>query len=308
MHVSRLLERTQRLSLLLLVLMLAVLPVLAPAPAYAADITVDTTADDITVNGNCTLREAIEAANTDAAVDGCTAGSGDDTITLAADTYELTIAGADEDANQTGDLDISSNITIQGDGAETTIIQGGPSAGNGIDRVFHITAAGSTVTLNDVTVRYGEVGIGNNGGGIFNTGTLNIARSTIDSNEASFFGGGIYNTGTLNVFRSAIINNDSTNAGSGYGGGFYNDGATATANIANSTISGNTVTQSGGALRNSNGATNLTNVTITDNTAGQGAIAGNDTITIKGTIIAGNTDTGGTPISTWLVRFPKATT
>ena len=43
-------------------------------PAGARDIFVTTTADGIANNGNCTLREAIKAANTNAAVDACAAG------------------------------------------------------------------------------------------------------------------------------------------------------------------------------------------------------------------------------------------
>lgn len=41
---------------------------------HAATITVTVSADDIIPNGNCTLREAILAANTNAAVDMCAAG------------------------------------------------------------------------------------------------------------------------------------------------------------------------------------------------------------------------------------------
>ena len=48
-----------------------------PAPPA---ITIDTVADDNDVNGNCTLREAILAANSNAAVDACSAGTGPDTI------------------------------------------------------------------------------------------------------------------------------------------------------------------------------------------------------------------------------------
>lgn len=88
----------------------ASLPPEAPAPILAAEnvgaansadaisrpasttITVNTFADDLAVNGNCTLREAIQSANTDSAVDACPAGSGADTIVLAAGTYTLTIA------------------------------------------------------------------------------------------------------------------------------------------------------------------------------------------------------------------------
>ena len=79
----------------------------AAQPAFAATIPVDTPEDDITVNGNCTLREAVQAANTDSAVDACVAGAGEDAISLPAGVYTLTLAGANEDANLTGDLDIT---------------------------------------------------------------------------------------------------------------------------------------------------------------------------------------------------------
>jgi CSLREA domain-containing protein len=55
---------------------------------------VTTTADELNANGNCSLREAIRAANTDTAVDACPAGKGADVIFLPAGTYSLTIAGA----------------------------------------------------------------------------------------------------------------------------------------------------------------------------------------------------------------------
>lgn len=70
----------------------------------AASMTVDKTADD-DANGTCTLWDAITAANTDTATNGCPAGSGADTITLAVNitltadlpniTSEITIEGAD---------------------------------------------------------------------------------------------------------------------------------------------------------------------------------------------------------------------
>src|ERR1043165_2806342 len=51
------------------------------ANAPFTTIVVNTTADDAVNNGNCTLREAIMAANTNAAVDACPAGvAGLDTI------------------------------------------------------------------------------------------------------------------------------------------------------------------------------------------------------------------------------------
>ena len=48
------------------------------ASARAATITPNTLSDEYNVGTSCSLREAVEAANTDAAFGGCTAGSGPD--------------------------------------------------------------------------------------------------------------------------------------------------------------------------------------------------------------------------------------
>ncbi len=58
---------------------------------------------------NCTLREAVQASNTNAAVDACEAGQANklDTIELSAGEYNLTIDGDGEDQNETGDLDVT---------------------------------------------------------------------------------------------------------------------------------------------------------------------------------------------------------
>ena len=47
---------------------------------------------------------------------------GPDVINLPAGTYTLTIGGTGEDAAATGDLDITSELTISGAGAGTTIV------------------------------------------------------------------------------------------------------------------------------------------------------------------------------------------
>jgi len=46
----------------------------ASSPAWAVNITVNTTADEQNTDRDCSLREAIEAAKTDAAVDECSTG------------------------------------------------------------------------------------------------------------------------------------------------------------------------------------------------------------------------------------------
>jgi len=88
--------------------------------AHAATFNV-TTEDD---GGPGSLRQAIIDANLTVAAD---------TINLPDGTYTLTLGGAGEDAAASGDLDITENLTIVGDGQDTTIIDG-----NELDRVFHI--------------------------------------------------------------------------------------------------------------------------------------------------------------------------
>src|SRR6266567_1486409 len=94
-------------------------------------------------NPVCTLRAATQASN---------ANSGTDTISLPAGVYTLTIAGRNEDAAATGDLDITDAVTIAGAGAGSVIIDG-----NGIDRVFDVFANGTT-TISGVTIRNGNPG------------------------------------------------------------------------------------------------------------------------------------------------------
>jgi hypothetical protein len=61
---------------------------IASATAGAATISVTTTADALT-GGQCSLRAALAAANTDAPVAGCTAGAGSDTIMLPSGDYRV---------------------------------------------------------------------------------------------------------------------------------------------------------------------------------------------------------------------------
>src|SRR5439155_2998816 len=95
-------------------------------PAAAATFTVTKTADtnDGNCDTDCSLREAIIAAN---------ASPGMDTIIIPPGTYLLSIPGMEEDAAATGDLDITDGLILTGAGAASTIIDGG-----GVDRVFHV--------------------------------------------------------------------------------------------------------------------------------------------------------------------------
>ena len=107
----------------------------------------------LNADGDCSLREAISSsANADTKTDACAAGDGADEIILPSGTYRLSIEGAAEDAAATGDLDITSELTISGAGAATTVIDA-----NMIDRVFHVDPSGSGIaaTIRGVTIRGG---------------------------------------------------------------------------------------------------------------------------------------------------------
>jgi len=264
------------IRLVLVFMLLAVALRIQPVPvAHAATINVNTTDDELNNDGDCSLREAIRAANTDAAVDACPAGCGADTINLPAGTYNLTIAGAGEDAALTGDLDITQNLTINGAGAATTVIDGG-----GLDRVFH--ALSGNVTFSNVTIRNGNVT--GNGAGIeygsvgFSGGTLTIQNATISGNTATASGGGANifsgcNSCTINITNSTFDGNSTGDDG----GGFHVRSANnVTVNITDSTFQNNTASDAGGALYLplSSSTINITGSTFTGNTAGTGASGG----------------------------------
>ncbi|MEX0800109.1 MAG: choice-of-anchor Q domain-containing protein [Dehalococcoidia bacterium] len=245
------------------------------APASAATITVTTTDDELNADGDCSLREAIQAANTDSAVDACTAGAGDDIIDLPAGTYTLTIAGAGEDANATGDLDIFLNVTINGTGAATTIIDG-----NDLDRVFH-NAGGGAVQMTGLTIQNGNAPSPNSGGGILNVGTLTLDDSAVSGNTAFQSGGGIQTSGILTLNDSTV----SGNSAQGQGAGIGNIGS---ATVNNSTISGNTGAPQGGGIFHQNaGGLTISSSTITGNSTN--GIYNFGSVNAKNTIVANNT-------------------
>ncbi|MEJ2559682.1 MAG: CSLREA domain-containing protein [Anaerolineae bacterium] len=312
-------------SVAVLLLFIIEAPVGATLTQIGTTITVNTTDDELNADDDCSLREAIRAANTDSVVSGCSGGSGTDTIILPAGTYTLTMIGTSEDAALTGDLDITDDLTVIGDGASTTIIDGNGSITG--DRVFHIVGINS-VTFSGITIQNGNTGGGVNGGGLLNDGTLTMTTSIISNNVAAH-GAGILNVGTITLISTTVSHNiafddgggirnnnaltviNSTighnTAASGLGGGIENHG---TLTLANSTISGNMAGGSGGGIYNGyafgqGSMASLNNVTLTDNAAdtddnslGAGGGIYNvslSTFNIMNTILAGNLGPDASP-------------
>jgi CSLREA domain-containing protein len=284
----------------------------APSAPQAASIAVDTVDDEVNTDGDCSLREAVQAANTDTAVDGCSAGLGADTITLPAGTYSLATVGTS--------LVLSTEVTVEGADATTTIIEAAGSPGVASFRVLDVEAA-ATATLRHLTIRHGVSTAFSEtdycgGGGIVNRGALLIEDSVITDNQTAYrnaglpaFGGGICSSGPITLTRCAVEGNQTagSSSGSGPGGGIATrpGGVLVATEL---TVSGNTTADDpsdagyGGGLDVADGAT-LTDCTIINNSAGSatnefGANDGGNgggifvhtpsPVTIERTLIAGN--------------------
>jgi len=237
-----------------------------------------------------------------------TMASSGDTINLSG-TFIWTNADETGDAATTG-YTIGKNLTIQGQGAGQTFVQAAASYGTA-DRIVFNIAAGYTVAINDLTVRYGYNTAGENGGGINNEGTLTVNRCTVSNNYVwhspswGGYGGGIRNAGTLYVNDCTISNNFAQSQGGGIVNAYTASGAN-TAYITNSTIAFNSTadvvaTVGGAGIFLRSGTAYVTNCTIAYNVApeGTGDTTGiqvdSATLHIKNSIVAGNKVTvGGT--------------
>jgi CSLREA domain-containing protein len=311
-------ETAARLFILATLILLLAVTTWPANMARAANITVNTTADENNNDGDCSLREAIRAANLDQAVDACPAGNGPDTIHLPPGDYLLALSGAGESTAQTGDLDITGELTILGAGKEDTTVDAA-----GLDRVFEIHSP--AVHISGVTITGGDPGIPSGGGIRVEAGTLTLSNSWVrdnidragiyvaagamatvmnthvDGNHNDNSGGGISIAGTLHLKNSLV----SGNTADDNAGGIYNN--TGTLLVVNSTISGNNANIHAGGILNSNTAV-LINTTIAGNTADAnaddighaGGVYNNNSagavLTIRNTIIGDNVDNSAVTI------------
>ncbi len=273
-------------------------PIDTGAVTYVVTKTADTH-DGSCDTADCSLREAISAAN---------ANIGTDTITLAAATYTLTrTAGADND-NSDGDLDITESVTINGDSITTTLIDGNAGVLN--ERILDIIAGAATVTLNDLALQNANSGSGT-GAGIYHQGTtLDLTRVAIKNNTTSGHGAGISSVTTNTITMTDVELSGNSATGTGNGGAIYAIGPTVTwtggvasgnsasngGSIRNSsdftatnvTFSGNSATSSGPAFTTSGGTTTLTNVTISNHSGFPAYRRNGGTINISNSIIGDN--------------------
>lgn len=302
---------------------LALLIVCCFTPVFrsdAATLTVNAATPYVAADGLCSLIEAIDNANDDAATHAdCTAGAGADTIIL---TDNVTLDGtATFNVNgATGLPAITTPITIEGGGFAIARDPAAPA--------FRILAVGGTgnLTLNRVTIQNGLLNAGfTEGGGIYTQGDLTLTESVVRDNiVAGIFpsGGGISgeNTSTITLINTVVQNNVADNGDPAQvfdnGGGIYAGGdltlrnasildnraaenaggfiAFANLDMRNSVVARNNAEFGGGIV--TFGSLNpvtmvISNSVISDNVAaenGGGLANGNDNLSIYGSTFANN--------------------
>jgi hypothetical protein len=178
------------------------------------NIIVDTLADG-TPGGAMSLREAITLSNVT---------GGTQTIYFDANlnTNEILVT--------LGELSITADVIIQGNGAANTIIDG-----NEASRIFNISSG--NVTLQNLTLRDGN-DTGGGGAITSNNSDLTLNDVTLTSNTASTGSGGAleFTNGNLNINDSNILGNETT---AGTGGGIFLGTGSDTIVIDNTIIDGN---------------------------------------------------------------------
>lgn len=185
---------------------------------------------------NCTLREAIHAANARAGANTITfGGSGVITLGLALPA-------------------VTDTLTIDGAGQSVTL------SGNQAVQILRVNS-GKTLHVQSLTIANGlEKNQG--GGGIFNdNATLTVTNSTL-MNNVGFRGAALYNNGgTLTVTNSTIVGNIGANGGGAIANVF------GTLTVINSTLTDNTAGAAGGGIFGA-GTTVLKNSIISNNKGG----------------------------------------
>src|SRR5579863_2219279 len=195
-----------------------------PVPAVPAEcledrtllstITVTSLADTFNAGGGVTLRDAIQAANTDTRVDGSVAGdAGVQNLIV----FQAGLTGTISMTSGLGQMTISSSLVIQGLGASSTVIDAQHNS-----RFFNILGGWGNVGMTGLTLENGET-------------TANGSHASSPGNGE---GGAIasLSTGTLAI-SNCVFSGNYTTGSDAYGGAIFDDQGPVT--MSGSTLSGN---------------------------------------------------------------------
>lgn len=208
-------------------------------------------------DGSVSLREAIAASN--------------NTPNANAITFDPSLAGQTITLTQ-GEYLITNALTITGLPAAGTTLDA-----NYNSRIFDITAAAGTVTLDGLTMNNGQDYDANTGelgvaGAIYSESALTVSNSNIYLSYGQ--GGAIYALGDVTVANSFI--------GQSYAGAGI-DSVSGAVTVSNSTIYGNAV-----GIFAEHGPLTVSNSTVVDNSVGiqAGTVASDGPVTIRSSIVA----------------------
>jgi hypothetical protein len=180
-----------------------------------------------------------------------------------------------------GELLVTNSVDIAGPGATDVAVNG-----SGASRVFRI-GPGIVVAISGLTITNGATSgafPGDRGGGILvERSSLTVSNCAVSGNSASQDGGGLYNnafsgTATLQIVNSTVSGNSALN---GNGGGIASNGELGSAMlwIANSTIVDNSAGNLGGGVLNQGDSgraiLQIDSTSLTGNTAQGGGGIGN---------------------------------
>jgi predicted outer membrane repeat protein len=207
---------------------------LAPTAGAAVTRPVNQLGDDGdgTCDASCTLRDAVDDANAEAAPD---------TITFASDLGDGIVLYPPR-----GPIQINSAMTIDGPGARALAVSGGDAT-----QIFKVNtdtvgAANDRVTISGLVLRDGQVA--NNGAAISSLNSdLRIDGAVLTGNNADLTGGAVYSYGgSLTVTDSIFVDNEGSKGGAIYAD---SDSGESSLTVRNSSFGGNTSSASnGGAI------------------------------------------------------------
>jgi CSLREA domain-containing protein len=283
------------LAVLATIFALADLPAPRLQPAQAAArlpqvaLVVNTLEDELNSDGDCSLREAVTAANTNAVVDSCPAGE------VLTDTITFGVAGT---ITVTSQLSVTAGGPLVIDGGEAITTSGGRTTG-----VWWVEA-GSVLTLQHLAVVNGHLEslehmVG--GAGLYNNaGSVSIIQCEFLGNHFTSGGGGggiCSRNGTLTILDSRFEENGSIIEFS-VGGAIAIEGGMGTIertsiqnNYAFGRLGMEICMPGGGGLWLSSTTVSIHESSILTNSAqcGAGGIYNAGTLSVSNSILSGNT-------------------
>ena len=234
------------------------------APGAAADTFTVTNLDN---NGPGSLRRAVNLANGNPGLDQV--------------VFQSSLSGV---LALNSAVYIYDGVEIAGPGANQVTVDG--QGGDRILSLYGLPADNRRVAVSDLTL---QGGYADYGGAIYGPDAdLEIARSTITGNTATYAGGAIYTSNSSLTIADTNLTNNSSDY---YGGAVYASGSTIS--IARSTITGNTAAGAGGAVYASDSSLTLAATNLTYNSSdggyGGGIYASGSTIAIADSNVTHNT-------------------